>query len=110
MFLGILKRQKKWGGDFGVFGRPTPPPGGRAGSEDYTLLPMTMTCDRLKCWNGPAWLGGQKLSSGNLGGGRIQFFFFFFLQNHKACLIIVWVYCTCAVILSVRVYMDTELR
>ena len=29
--------------------------GGRAGSENDTLLPMTMTCDRLKFWNGPAW-------------------------------------------------------
>ena len=43
------------GGDFGVLGRPTPPPGGRAGSENDTLLPMTMTCDRLKFWSGPAW-------------------------------------------------------
>ena len=25
------------------------------GSENDTLLPMTMTCDRLKLWNGPAW-------------------------------------------------------
>ena len=33
------------GGDFG----------GRAGSENDTLLPMTMTCDRLKFWSGPAW-------------------------------------------------------
>ena len=59
---GVLKRQKKkkkklflGGGVFGVFGRPTPPPGGRAGSENDTLLPMTMTCDRLKFWSGPAW-------------------------------------------------------
>ena len=36
-------------------GSPTPPPGGRAGSENDTLLPMTMTCDRLKFWNGLAW-------------------------------------------------------
>ena len=43
------------GGDFGVFGAPTPPPGGRAGSENDTLLPMTMICDRLKFWSGPAW-------------------------------------------------------
>ena len=27
----------------------------RAGSENDTLLPMTMTCDRLKFWSGPAW-------------------------------------------------------
>ena len=25
------------------------------GSENDTLLPMTMTCDRLKFWSGPAW-------------------------------------------------------
>ena len=36
------------GGILGCLGRPTPPPGGRAGSENDTLLPMTMTCDRLK--------------------------------------------------------------
>ena len=31
--------------------------GGRAGSENDTPLPMTMTmtCDRLKFWSGPAW-------------------------------------------------------
>ena len=29
--------------------------GGRAGSENDTHLPMTMTCDRLKFWSGPAW-------------------------------------------------------
>ena len=29
--------------------------GGRAGSENDTLLPMTMICDRLKFWSGPAW-------------------------------------------------------
>ena len=39
----------------GILGRPTPPHGGRAGSENDTLLPITMTCDRLKFWNGPAW-------------------------------------------------------
>ena len=43
------------GGDFGVFGAPHAPPGGRAGSENNTLLPMAMTCDRLKFWSGPAW-------------------------------------------------------
>ena len=42
------------GADFGVFGAP-PPPGGRAGSENDTLLPMTITCDRLKFWSDPAW-------------------------------------------------------
>ena len=43
------------GGILGCLGRPTPPPGGRAGSENNTLLPMTMICDRLKFWSGPAW-------------------------------------------------------
>ena len=38
----------------GILGCPTPPPGGRVGSENDTLLPMTMTCDRLKFWSGPA--------------------------------------------------------
>ena len=37
------------GGFWGVWGAP------RAGSENDTLLPMTMTCDRLKFWSGPAW-------------------------------------------------------
>ena len=45
---------EKFGGG-GILGRPTPPPGGRAGSDNNTLLPMTMTCDRLKFWSGPAW-------------------------------------------------------
>ena len=54
------KTQKKkiifrGGGILGCLGRPTPPPGGRAGSENDTLLPMTMICDRLKFWSGPAW-------------------------------------------------------
>ena len=57
---GVLKRQKVifrggGGGILGCLGRPTPPPGGRAGSENNTLLPMTMICDRLKFWSGPAW-------------------------------------------------------
>ena len=43
------------GGILGCLGRPTPPPGGHAGSENDTLLPMTMICDRLKFWSGPAW-------------------------------------------------------
>ena len=43
------------GGILGCLRHPTPPPGGRAGSENDTLLPMTMTCDRLKFWSGPAW-------------------------------------------------------
>ena len=42
-------------GVLGCLGCPTPPPEGRAGSENDTLLPMTMTCDRLKFWSGPAW-------------------------------------------------------
>ena len=42
-------------GFWGCLGRPTPPPGGRAGSKNNTLLPMTMICDRLKFWSGPAW-------------------------------------------------------
>ena len=46
-FLGVI---------LGCLGRPTPPPGGHAGSGNDTLLPMTMTCDRLKFWSGPAWL------------------------------------------------------
>ena len=57
------------GGDFGVFGALHAP---TRGSENDTLLPMTMTCDRLKFWSGPVRLGGEKLSSGNLGGGRIK--------------------------------------
>ena len=49
--------KKKFGGGriLGCLGRPTPPPGARAGSENDTLLPMTMTCDRFKFWSGPAW-------------------------------------------------------
>ena len=43
------------GGILGCLGRPTPPPGGRAGSENDTLLPMTIICDRLKFWSGAAW-------------------------------------------------------
>ena len=71
---------------FGVFlgclGRPTPPPGGSAGSENDTLLPMTMTCDRLKFWSGPAWRSKviirkpwQRKNKKN----KIKFW-----QNHKA--------------------------
>ena len=45
---GVLKRF------WGVWGAPHPHPG-VAGSENDTLLPMTMTCDRLKFWSGPAW-------------------------------------------------------
>ena len=62
---GVLKRKQSLfsllnvfsggGGILGCLGRPTPPPGGRSGSENDTLLPMTMTCDRLKFWRGPAW-------------------------------------------------------
>ena len=49
------KKKFSGGGILGCLGRPTPPPGGRAGSENDTLLPMTMTCDQLKFWSGPAW-------------------------------------------------------
>ena len=50
MFLGSETHAQFFffGGDFGVFGAPHAPLGGRAGSENDTLLPMTMTCDRLK--------------------------------------------------------------
>ena len=55
-----MKRMQKniffgGGGCLGCLGRPTPSPGGCAGSENDTLLPMTMTCDRFKFWSGPAW-------------------------------------------------------
>ena len=43
------------GTDFGVFGAPHAPTRGRAGLENDTLLPMTMTCDWFKFWSGPAW-------------------------------------------------------
>ena len=52
---GSETHAKKIRGGLGCLGRPTPPPGGRAGSENDTFLPMTMTCDRLKFWSGPAW-------------------------------------------------------
>ena len=61
MFLGFWNACKQkfifrgGGGILGCLGRPTPPSGGRAGSENNTLLPMTMICDRLKFWSGPAW-------------------------------------------------------
>ena len=38
------------GGVLGCLGRPTPPPGGRAGLENDKLLPLTMTRDRQKYW------------------------------------------------------------
>ena len=51
MFLGFWNALVIcWGGFWGVWGA-----GGRAGSENDTLLPMTMTRDRPKFWNGPAW-------------------------------------------------------
>ena len=54
---GVLKSIWRGGGGqiLGCLGRPTPPPGGRAGLENDTLLHMTMTCDRFKFWSGPAW-------------------------------------------------------
>ena len=55
-------------GFWGCLGRPTSPPGGRVGSENNTLLPMTMTHDLSTFWN----VGGPTLSYGNLGGGRIK--------------------------------------
>ena len=76
---GVLKRKINWGGGGGEKCLSFFPYNfcfkkcsgvlKRAGSENDTLLPMTMTCDRLKFWT--VRLGGQKLSSGNLGGGRI---------------------------------------
>ena len=48
MFLGLFFG----GGDFGVFGAY---PGVARGQKTITLLPMTMTCDRLKFWSSPAW-------------------------------------------------------
>ena len=62
------------GGFWGVWGapRPTPPPGGRAGSENDTLLPMTMICDRLKFWSGPAWRSKVIPPPTSVGGGRIK--------------------------------------
>ena len=60
-----------WGGGIlGCLGRSTPPAGGHAGSENNTLLPMTMTCAGLNSVT--VRLSGQKLSSGNSGGGRIK--------------------------------------
>ena len=50
---GVLKRLFFGGGE--ILGRPTPPAGGRAGSENDTLLPMTMTRDRQTFWNGLPW-------------------------------------------------------
>ena len=34
---------------------PGPKTRGSCGSENDTLLPMTMTRDRQKFWNGPSW-------------------------------------------------------
>ena len=65
--LGVLKLLGGGGGggekfpsffwwDFGVLGAPhAPTRGSRAGSENDTLLPMTMTRDRTKFWSGPPW-------------------------------------------------------
>ena len=55
MFLGFwnaCRKKNVRGGDFGV---PHAPTRGSRGSENDTLLPMAMTCDRLKFWSGPAW-------------------------------------------------------
>ena len=51
---GVLKHtQLFFWGILGCLRRPTPPPGGREGSENDTLLPMTR--DRPKFWNGSTW-------------------------------------------------------
>ena len=72
MFLGFWNACKKkisggGGGILGCLGRPTPPPGGRAGSENDTLLPMAMTCDRLKFWSGKQkfWQNHKAFPAGN---------------------------------------------
>ena len=44
-----------WNGGGVCLGRPKTPPGGRAGSENDTLIHMTMTRDRPKFWYGLAW-------------------------------------------------------
>ena len=54
------------GGDFGVFGGAPRPPGGRAGSENDTLLSLTVTGKNFRIIR----LAVQKLSSGNRGDGR----------------------------------------
>ena len=66
------------GGDFGVFGAPHAPTRGRAGSENNTLLSMTMTCDRLKFWSGPAWRSKVIIRKPWRRNNKKNFFFFFF--------------------------------
>ena len=63
-----LQNVFRWG-DFGWFvGAPRPPPpGGCVGSGNDKLLPLTMTHDENVEM---IHLGVQKLSSGNLDGGR----------------------------------------
>ena len=70
------------GGILGCLGCPTPPTGGRAGSENDTLLPMTMTCDRLKFWSGPAWR--SKVIIGKPWRRKNKKQKTKFWQNHKA--------------------------
>ena len=75
------------GGILGCLGRPTPPPGDRAGSENDTLLPMTR--DRPKVWNSAcaecaectrmAWRSKVIIRKPWRRKNT-----FFFLQNHKA--------------------------
>ena len=88
---GVLKRMQffiffsEGGGIFWCLGRLTPPPVGRAGSENDTLLPMTMTCDRLKFWSlawrskviiRKPWRRNKKIKKINKKNK--------FWQNHKA--------------------------
>ena len=49
-----------------VFVAPHAPPGDRVGSENDTLISLTMIDENF----GTIRLAVQKLSSGNLGGGR----------------------------------------
>ena len=68
---GVLKRTHIGGGDFGgVWGAPRPQPGVARGRKTihFFLWPWSVTSQN----SGTVRLGGQKLSSGNLGGGRIK--------------------------------------
>ena len=52
------------GGFWGVWGAPRPHPGVARGSENDTLLPMTMICDRLK--NSDKTIRHSRLAAGNI--------------------------------------------